>query len=346
VNDGGLLDLILANFTSAISGSWGPSLSLYLLPLLLALVTLQFGMIAIEATIARDVPLLLMHVMLGIIRIGIVVAIFQNTATWANDIVQTGQVIGVNIAGLSPGSLTPSGVFNTGNLISTTIYAAKASGGFLKELFQDIEFLIIGAVVTFAWMIASVLYLGALLEGVLLVYAGPLVVAFTPLSWTFDMLLIWGKSLLAIAFKIALTLMTLGVGMVLANQWTAAAAAAGPTFTTNIWNLLLAVVESVMFAWLVWKIPTKFSGLTGGAAVLGFGEAVISMGANAGAKTISSAAANSAGGRGSSGGGGGASAQANAGASGGGPGLASQAAHAVADAARQLASKVQAALMK
>jgi P-type conjugative transfer protein TrbL len=335
MNDGGLLDTILANFTSAISGSWGPQLSLYLLPLLLALVCLQFGMIAIEAAIARDIPLLLMHVLLGIIRVGVVVSIFENAATWANDIVQTGQVIGVAIAGISPGSLTPSGIFNTGNSISTVIYAAKASGGFLRELFQDIEFLIVGAVVTFAWMIAAVLYLGTLLEGTLLVYAGPLVIAFTPLSWTFGMLLIWGKSLLSIAFKIALALMTLGIGMVLAGEWTAAAATAGPTYTTNIWNLLLAVVESIMFAWLVWKIPTKFSGLTGGAAVLGFGEAVISMGASAAGKAVASTIGGSTAGPSASIG------SAQAAGSGGSNGLTSQAARAVAQAGKALAQKIQ-----
>jgi len=278
MDDGQLLDTVLRSFTDAITGSWGPNLNTTLLPLLLLLVTLQFGLIAIEAAIARDIPLLLIHVLLGIIRVAIVVAIFDNAFEWATDIVQTGADIGTNISGISPTSLTPSGVFNTGLSVAQTIFAAKASGGWLSDAVQAVEFLLVGTAVGAAWLVASLLYLGALLESILLIYGGPLVIAFTPLSWTFDMLIYWGKALLQIAFKVALILMTLGVGMALANKWVAAASTAGPTLTTNAWNLLVAVVEAVLFAWCVWKVPSKLSGISGGGAILGFTEAVVAKG--------------------------------------------------------------------
>src|ERR1051326_6245634 len=60
---------ILSNFTGAISGSWGPGLMGSMLPLLLALVVLQFGIIAVESAISRDVPYMMMYVVLGIMRV-------------------------------------------------------------------------------------------------------------------------------------------------------------------------------------------------------------------------------------------------------------------------------------
>jgi len=125
ITDGNILDTVLNNFTAAITGSWGPYLEAYLHPLLLALVCLQFGMIAVEATIARDVPLVLMHVMLGIIRVCIVIAIFEHATEWGGDIVQTFRQVGENI-GLT--AATPSSVFNQGGKLASAIYHAKAYG--------------------------------------------------------------------------------------------------------------------------------------------------------------------------------------------------------------------------
>jgi P-type conjugative transfer protein TrbL len=332
MNDGGLLDTVLNNFTSAISGSWGPSLSAYLLPLLLALVCLQFGMIAIEAAISRDIPLLLVHILLGIIRVGIVVAIFQHAFEWGNDITQTFQQLGQNIGGFGPTVAGPSEVFNYGAKIMQVIFHAKAAGSWYNETVQSIEFFITGVVVMACWAVASLIYLGCLIEVALLVYAGPLIICVTPLSWTADLLITWARSLLSIGFKVALILMTLGIGITLATQWKADIAASASTLTTNIWNLLIAIVESAIFAFCVWKVPDRLSGLAPGAAILGFGEAVAGVAANTARNAIGEAAH------------GGSS---RAGSAGGGitsEGWASQGAHATANAAKALAHKVQAKL--
>jgi hypothetical protein len=175
----GILDTVLNNFTNAISGSWGPSLSAYLLPLLMALIVLQFGMLAFEAAIARDMPSLLSHALVGLLRVGIVWAIFQHAFDLGNDIVQSGQLLGNNISGFG---LTPSGVFDAGIGIMQTIFHTKAVGAWYEQPFEKLEFFIVGAAVMCCWMVASVIYLGCLLEAALLVYVAPLIIAFTPLS--------------------------------------------------------------------------------------------------------------------------------------------------------------------
>jgi type IV secretion system protein TrbL len=258
-------------------------------PLLLSLVCLQFGMIAIEGTIARDIPLVLMHILLGIIRVGIVVAIFEHSTEWGGDVVQTFRQVGENI-GLT--AATPCSVFDQGGQLASAIYHAKAYGHWFTAPIESLEYVIEALFVWGAWVIASLLYLGVLIEAVLLVYAGPLIISVTPVTWTFDLLIAWARSVLSIGFKVALLLMTLGVGTVLANQWIAAVDPA--TFILSVENGLLLLIESIIFAYCVWKVPNRLSGLVPGAAVLDFGEALAGMAAGA-AKGASGAAMNVAG---------------------------------------------------
>ena len=107
--DNGFLDTVLANFTNAISGNWGPLLQVIMAKVLLAVIVLQFGLIAVDCIANHDIAQLLMNLMLGIIRIGVVYAVFINLFDWGNDVVQTDVYIGYNIPTLSPLSLTPSG---------------------------------------------------------------------------------------------------------------------------------------------------------------------------------------------------------------------------------------------
>jgi P-type conjugative transfer protein TrbL len=331
VTDTGILDSVLNNFTSAISGSWGPFLSAYLLPLMLGLIVLQVGMLAFEAAIAQDIPLLLSHALLGLLRVGIVWAIFLHAFDWGNDIVQSGQQLGNNISGFA---LTPSGVFDNGIGIMQTIFQTRAVGSWYEQPFEKLEFYVVGASVMFCWMVASVIYLGTLIEAALLVYVAPLIIAFTPISWTFEMLLVWGKSLLGIAFKLALILMTLAVGMLLANDWIATVTATSTTFTTNMWNMLICVVEAILFAFCVWRFPNRISGLTAGAAFMGLGEAMFSMGSNSAQAAMS--------GGGSSGGSGGGSSNSGGSSSGGSnQGGGSQSSQTVTTTAQPLAQQVQ-----
>ncbi|MBV8362240.1 MAG: type IV secretion system protein [Deltaproteobacteria bacterium] len=276
ITDGNILDTVLNDFLGAITGNWGPYLQDYLHPLLLALVCLQFGMIAVEATIARDIPIVLMHVMLGIIRVGIVVAIFEHSAEWGGDIVQTFRQVGEDI-GLT--AATPSSVFDQGGALVTAIFSAKAWGHWFTAPIESLEYLIEALFVLGAWTAASLLYLGALIEASLLVYAGPLIISVTPLTWTFDLLIAWGRTVLSIAFKVALILMTLGVGTALADQWINAVDP--KTFLLSVEHGLILLIESIIFAFCIWKVPNRLSGLVPGAAVLGFGEALAGMAGSA-----------------------------------------------------------------
>jgi P-type conjugative transfer protein TrbL len=346
MTDVGILDSVLGNFTSTIAGVWGPQLDYYLQPVFLAIIVLQFGLVAAEAAVERDVPLLISHTMIGLLRIGVIWSIFTYSSTWANSIVQTGQVLGANISGFG---LTPSGVFDNGISVMQTIFHAKAMGSWFDEPFEKMEFFMVGVVVMLAWAVASIIYLGCLIEAALLVYAGPLIIAFTPLSWTFGLLLIWGRSLLGMAFKAALILMTLAVGMALANTWIAAFNATSTTFTTNIWNLLIAVVEAIVFAFAVWRLPNSISGLAGGASIMGFGEGVLNQGATAASAAVGAligSGGSNGSGAGGSGGGDGGGGGSSRGGSGGGSSGSGGGGQPPGPTAQEMAAKVQTAILR
>ena len=175
------------------------------------------------------------------------------------------------------------------------------------------------------WLGAAIVYFGALLEAAALVYGGSLVIAFSPLGWTFEDISAMGGVSPRHRGQARHPADDTRGQMVLANQWAVNIAATSTTFTTNLWNLLLVVVESLVFVYLVWKLPLRFTSLIGGSPLFSFGEAVVAMAAG----SIGSRAASAAG------------SVASAGA-----GAAKALGNEGAQAARNLAAKVQSMLVK
>src|SRR5260370_30592876 len=94
------------------------------------------------------------------------------------------------------------------------------------------------------------------------------------------MLIKWASIVLAIAIKIAVLLLVLAVGMGLAQAWGQQLAENSTTIGTNLWWLLLSLVQSVVFAYLVYKVPGAVTSLVGSTA---FDFAASFLGSAAGA---------------------------------------------------------------
>jgi P-type conjugative transfer protein TrbL len=250
----------------------------------------------------RNATSLIDDLAIGLIRIGVCWAVFENAATWGQALIDTGAYIGQAISTLSPYTLTPSGVLQAGLNLAGIVWQAKAAGTWISAIPQELEFFFISLVIIVCWTGAALIYFGALLEAAALVYGGPLIIAFTPLTWTADLLVRWALSVFAVAIKIAILLMTLAVGMAIAQLWIVALGDSASTFTTNLWNLMISAVESLVFVYLVMKLPALFTGLIGGSPAFGFGEAFLGTvmgafgsGAAAGGETAAGAAARLAG---------------------------------------------------
>jgi P-type conjugative transfer protein TrbL len=298
--DNNLLNHVLNQFVTAIQTTWWPLLEIYGIRILLLIAGLQIAMIAVGTVLTRNVTYLVDDLVTGLIRIGACWFVFTNAATFGQAVIDTGTHIGQAISTWSPLTLTPSGVLNQGLQLAAIVWQSKASGSWLTSPVQDLEFFFVGAVIVTCWTGGALIYLGSLLEAAALVYGGPIVIAFTPLHWTAELLVRWALSVLGVAIKIAILLMTLAVGMAIAQGWTIALNEASATLTTNLGNLVIAAVESLVFVYLVMKLPALFTNLIGGSPLFTFGESFISMtmgalgGAAASAATSAGSAAGSA----------------------------------------------------
>ena len=272
-SDGLLLNNTLQTLTTQLQ-TWYPQLLLYSTRLLGVLVFIQFGYIAVDLAASHDATRLLDNMVAAVIRVGLVYVLLNNAIDWGQALINTGIQIGQTVTGQSPNVLTPSGVFQAGLNMVGTLWHAKAAGGWLHP-FQDVEFIFVSIGIVLSWAAAALIYLGALLEGAWIVYTGPVLICFSALSSTAPMLVQWATRVLAIALKIAVLLLVLAVGMGLAQTWGQQLAANSGSITTNIWWLILSFVQSLLFCYLVYKVPAAVTSLVGSTA-FNFGESFLS----------------------------------------------------------------------
>jgi P-type conjugative transfer protein TrbL len=286
-SDGQLLNQTLQTFTTQIE-SWYPQLLLYSIRLLGVLVFIQFAYIAVDLAASHDATRLLDNMVTAVIRVGLVYVLLNNAVDWGHAIINTGIQIGQTVTGESPDVLTPSGVFNAGLNMVGTLWRAKAAGGWLHPV-QDVEFMFVSIGVILCWAAAALIYLGALLEGAWIVYVGPILICFSALSSTAPMLVHWATRVLAIAVKIAV-LLVLAVGMGLAQTWGQQLANNSAAILTDGWWIILSLVQSILFGYLVFKVPGAVTSLVGSTA-FEFGESFLGSAGGAIGESAQEAAA-------------------------------------------------------
>jgi len=277
-NDGLLLNNILQTLTTQMQ-NWYPQLLLYGTRLLAVLTLVQFAYIGIDLVASHDATRLLDDMTTAVIRVGLVYVLLNNAADWGTAVVNTGTQIGQAVTGQSPGVLTPSGVFQSGLNLVGILWQAKAAGGWLHPV-QDFELMFLSTGVILAWAGAAFIYLGALLEGAWVVYSGPIIVCFAALTSTAPMLIQWATRVLAIALKIAVLLLVLAVGLGLAQTWSQQLAENSSHIVTNGWLPFQTLVESILFGYLVYKVPGAVSSIVSSTA-FDFGESLLSSSGSA-----------------------------------------------------------------
>jgi P-type conjugative transfer protein TrbL len=274
-SDGLLLNNILQTLTTQIQ-AWYPQLLLYATRLLGVLTLLQFAYIAVDLAASHDATRLLDNMVAAVIRVGLVYVLLNNAVDWGQALINTGIQIGQAVTGQSPSVLTPSGVFNAGLSMVGTLWKAKASAGWLHPI-MELEFLFVTIGIVLSWTATALIYLGALLEAAWIVYVGPILICFSALNSTAPMLIHWATRVLAIAVKIAVLLLVLAVGMGLAQAWGQQLADNSATVSTDLWWLVLSLVQFLVFAYLVYKVPGAVTSLVGSTA-FDFGESFLASG--------------------------------------------------------------------
>jgi P-type conjugative transfer protein TrbL len=262
MTDFGLLDQALQQFQQAIGTAWNGSLIVTMTRLLEALIFLQFFIVFWRAAANRDLSGLADDLMIAAVRFALLEFAMAHGADFGNAVYNTAQQIAASITLSSPGTMTPSGVINEGLNIARILYTAKGAGGWLHPI-QAIEWAVVTITVVVAWTIAALVLFETILEFYVLTYGGPLLIGFSAFYLTAELIVAWIKALLAMAFKLVIVLGMLAVGFVLARIWAGNLDAVANSITTNIWNLMQALVMSVIFVYLLYRVPQMYAALVG-----------------------------------------------------------------------------------
>lgn len=269
LSDQQLLNSVLDTLTAAMAG-WAPLLVLYATRILAVIVAIQFIYIGVEVARSHDATRLLDQIATGAIRIGLVYVLLSHGIEWGNAIISTGIQVGQAVTGQSPAVLTPSGVFNLGLGTAGILLQANAASAWLHPV-QEIEFFFGALAVILLWAGAALIYLLTLLEAAWVVTIGVLLIAFSALDHTISMLIRLATDILSLAIKIAVLMMLLATGMVLAQEWQVLLAGNSGIISTDAYWLLISIVQAVVLFMLVLKLPARIVSIVGG-SVAGWGE--------------------------------------------------------------------------
>ncbi len=294
--DTNLLNAVLQTFTAQLQ-VWYPLLLLYAVRLVSVLAFVQFAYIAVDLAATHDASGILDSITAAVIRLGLVYVILNHAQDWGQAVINTGIAVGQAVSGQSPDVLTPSGVFQMGLNMAGTLLGAKARGGWLNPV-ADAEMFFTVIAVVLAWAAAAFIYLGTLLEAAWVIFVGPILICFSALSSTAPLLVRWAASVLGIAIKTAVLILVLAIGMGLAENWANQISTNAASIMTNVWWLVLSVVQSILFFYFVLKVPGAIASLVAG-TMFSFGEAFASAVGGAASAAGSAAVSGAAGAAGS-----------------------------------------------
>jgi P-type conjugative transfer protein TrbL len=297
------LNNALTDFENTIQGVWAPVLQAQGIQILLAVGAIAFAVYAIQLLATHDLPTFILGFAYTIVSLSVLHAVFLYSQDLATDMLSGFQALGQQVSGLSPETLTPSGVLTQGIQLVKILWEAAGAASWFKAPTVAIETMVCVLVIVFAFAVSSIIYLLALVEVWALIIGGSLLLAFAPLPWTWNIFPGWGLRVLGACVKTFFLIAVLALGLNEAAGWTAAMARSSSTLAVNASVMMQAVTEALLFVALVYYIPGIMASLvTGGAgAAITAGETIlagmVSEGADqaaSGAKALGGATANAA----------------------------------------------------
>jgi hypothetical protein len=155
----GLLDDTLRQFDAAAAAAY-PELVTIALQLWAFLAVLQFGIIAARLIRTHDIRDLLNEMaFFGIIAIMLVRVFIEHGLEWGGDVIGTGEQIAALAGGMSPTSVTPSGILDQGLNIVTILWNNVSLGTWLAHPRDALVLWIAGAIVGISFFFSALIYL-------------------------------------------------------------------------------------------------------------------------------------------------------------------------------------------
>lgn len=250
----GILDSVLSDWQGGILAFY-PALLRDGLILFGVIALLQFSFVAAKGALAGNVFGLGRELMMGIIRLGIVWGVLAVIAGFGSSVVLTCQDIAASAGGISPGSLTPSGVYNIGLTIIGQLWAARTWMAWF-DITDDILFCIVVAMTWVTYIAAALFYLWFLIQTVYVVTIGAVTLPWAAFEPAFPTLHQWAEDVLRAGMRLLACLLMLVIGENLAAGWAATFSGLGKDINNaQLYYALEAFGEAVIFLALIAGVP-------------------------------------------------------------------------------------------
>jgi P-type conjugative transfer protein TrbL len=281
----GFLNQALQDFINAIQNDWSANFLTVGIEILLGLGAIAFAVYAIQLLITGDIHQFIMGFALTVLSLALLYGVFLNAQELATEVYTGFETWAQQLTGLSPATLSPSGVMESGLQLARVFWAAAGAASWFHEPFSALVTTFCTIVMILGFAVAAVILLLAQVQAWALIVGGLVLLAFAALPWTWHLFPGWGISVLSICIKIFFIFAILEVGLTEAQGWAATMSGAAATIVEDASLSFEAMIESLLFLGLVYYIPNLMAGLVLGAAssVMNAGEAIIGGMAGAGA---------------------------------------------------------------
>ncbi len=126
------LNNALSDFENTIQGVWAPVLQAQGIQILLAVGAIAFAVYAIQLLATHDLPTFILGFAYTIVSLSVLHAVFLYSQDLATDMLNGFQALGQQVSGLSPTTLTPSGVLTQGIHLVQILWAAAGNASWFK----------------------------------------------------------------------------------------------------------------------------------------------------------------------------------------------------------------------
>ncbi|MGH7813776.1 MAG: P-type conjugative transfer protein TrbL [Candidatus Binataceae bacterium] len=170
------------------------------------------------------------HILCG----GFVYMMIVNAFTWMNDILASFSAIGAAATGLP--SLSPQSVLQVGVTTAGTIFNSQANASLITNFEQAIVQAIAAFIVLFAFVVTAAMLLLTLVEAYLVIGGGVILLGLGANRFTAPAAEGYFGYVIRVGVRLLFFYLVLGVGVTLANNWSAAlTAACNPVPATLPW---------------------------------------------------------------------------------------------------------------
>ena len=210
------------------------------------------------------------------LAIGLMYWFLTNAVSLMTTVFNSFQQLGAEAVGVS--NLSPSGVLNIGLQMAGAIMAGFAHLSFFTGVIKGgaglgtaiILPLISSLIIVIAFTIAAAWYLVTTIEMYMVMGGGSVLIALGGSPFTAALFQRFLSKVIALGIRLMFIILTLGVGMQLANGWLAAIQSA-PVLTSAMFFYLIA--NAIMFLITVLGVPYMASALAGDSVSFGLAQA-------------------------------------------------------------------------